>query len=56
MGKMTEEISTTSKGMQTIGTSKNHQVIIDEPQQMGGQDEGANLLVSLAGCEMCPIG
>ncbi|HFO2233280.1 TPA: OsmC family protein [Staphylococcus aureus] len=55
MAKMTENISAISKGMQTVGTSKNHQVIIDEPQQMGGTDEGANplatLLISLAGCE-----
>lgn len=55
MGKMIEKISATAKGMQTVGTSKNHQVIIDEPQKMGGQDEGANplgtLLISLAGCE-----
>lgn len=55
MDKMIEKISATSKGMQTVGTSKNHQVIIDEPQQMGGQDGGANplgtLLISLAGCE-----
>ncbi len=55
MGKMIEKISAAATGMQTVGTSKNHQVIIDEPQQMGGQDGGANplgtLLISLAGCE-----
>ncbi|MEQ6389947.1 OsmC family protein [Bacillaceae bacterium S4-13-58] len=55
MAKMIEKVTATSKGMKTVGISKNHQIIIDEPQQMGGQDEGANplgtLLISLAGCE-----
>ncbi|WP_020006281.1 OsmC family protein [Salinicoccus albus] len=55
MAKMIEKITATSKGMQTAARSKNHQLIIDEPQQMGGEDEGADplgtLLSSLAGCE-----
>ncbi len=55
MAKKIEQITATSKGMQTIAHSKGHQVIIDEPKQMGGKDEGANplgsFLASLAGCE-----
>ncbi|WP_423190223.1 OsmC family protein [Alkalibacterium sp. f15] len=55
MAKKIERITATSKGMQTIADSKGHQIIIDEPKQMGGKDEGANplgsFLASLAGCE-----
>ncbi|MDO6654962.1 OsmC family protein [Anaerobacillus sp. 1_MG-2023] len=55
MSKMIEKITAVSKGMNTTGDSKGHKVIIDEPAQMGGTDEGANplatLLISLAGCE-----
>ncbi|TFB24061.1 OsmC family peroxiredoxin [Filobacillus milosensis] len=55
MSTMVEEIKASAKGMQTVGHSKDHQIIIDEPSSMGGRDEGANplgtLLVSLAGCE-----
>ncbi|MFB4165677.1 OsmC family protein [Alteribacillus sp. JSM 102045] len=55
MAKMNEKITAVSKGMNTKGMSHNHQVVIDEPANMGGTDEGANplatLLISLAGCE-----
>ncbi|MEK4649584.1 MULTISPECIES: OsmC family protein [Exiguobacterium] len=41
--------------MYTEGISHNHEVIIDEPKNMGGTDQGANplatLLISLTGCE-----
>ncbi|WP_035051007.1 OsmC family protein [Carnobacterium pleistocenium] len=55
MAKKIERITATSKGMQTIINSKGHEIIIDEPLQMGGKDEGANplgaFIASLAGCE-----
>jgi putative redox protein len=55
MSKLTERITAVSEGMQTKATSKQHTMIIDEPQNMGGKDEGPNplatLLGALAGCE-----
>lgn len=52
---MNEKITAVSKGMKTEGKSYGHTVVIDEPANMGGTDEGANplatLLVSLVGCE-----
>ncbi|WP_281976251.1 OsmC family protein [Halobacillus litoralis] len=55
MAKMNEKITAVSKGMNTEGKSHGHTVVIDEPANMGGTDEGANplatLLVSLVGCE-----
>ncbi len=52
---MIEKITAVSKGMNTTGKSHDHTVVIDEPANMGGTDEGANplatLLISLAGCE-----
>lgn len=52
---MVEQIKAVSKGMYTEGNSHDHKVIIDEPQNMGGTDQGANplatLLISLTGCE-----
>ncbi|MCF6138646.1 OsmC family protein [Pseudalkalibacillus berkeleyi] len=52
---MLEQITAVSKGMNTEGKSHEHSVVIDEPANMGGTDEGANplatLLISLAGCE-----
>jgi putative redox protein len=55
MPKNIEKITAVSEGMQTKAYSKQHEVIIDEPAQMGGKDEGVNplaaLLSSLAGCE-----
>ncbi|WLR53317.1 OsmC family protein [Bacillus tianshenii] len=41
--------------MQTKAVSNGHELILDEPAKMGGQDQGTNplgnMLVSLAGCE-----
>jgi uncharacterized OsmC-like protein len=55
MAKVTEHITSVSNGMQTKVTAKNHTLIIDEPANMGGKDEGANplatLLGALSGCE-----
>lgn len=55
MSKMTERVTAVSEEMQTKVRSANHHCIIDEPQAMGGKDEGANplgtLLGALAGCE-----
>ncbi|WCK52944.1 OsmC family protein [Aneurinibacillus sp. Ricciae_BoGa-3] len=55
MPKNIERVTAVSQGMQTKARSKNHEVIIDEPAAMGGQDTGANplgtLLSALAGCE-----
>jgi putative redox protein len=55
MAKVTEQITAVSQGMQTKVKSANHHFIVDEPQAMGGKDEGANplgtLLGALAGCE-----
>ncbi|WP_270180677.1 OsmC family protein [Alkalihalobacillus sp. CinArs1] len=52
---MIEKITAVSKGMNTEGLSHGHKIVIDEPANMGGTDEGANplatLLASLAGCE-----
>jgi putative redox protein len=55
MSKMIERITAVSEGMQTKARSKHHHIIIDEPRDMGGKDEGPNplgtLLGALAGCE-----
>jgi uncharacterized OsmC-like protein len=55
MPKNIERITAVSEGMQTRAQVKNHTLIIDEPQHMGGKDEGPNplgtLLSALAGCE-----
>ncbi|MBH8605740.1 OsmC family protein [Thermoactinomyces sp. CICC 10522] len=55
MPKNIERITAVSQGMQTKARSKNHEIIIDEPPVMGGQDTGPNplgtLLSALAGCE-----
>ncbi|PSL44406.1 putative OsmC-like protein [Salsuginibacillus halophilus] len=53
--KMTFQAKGSSQNMQTTVTTGNHQVTIDEPPNMGGEDTGpdplGNLLASLAGCE-----
>ncbi|WP_175616057.1 OsmC family protein [Piscibacillus halophilus] len=50
-----EKITASTIGRQTVGYSKDHKIIIDEPPSMGGNDEGPNplgtLLISLVGCE-----
>jgi putative redox protein len=55
MAKVTERITGVSQGMQTKVTAEKHHFIVDQPQTMGGKDEGANplttLLGALAGCE-----
>lgn len=55
MARYVEKISAVSTGMMTKATSKQHVLSIDEPPQMGGQDQGPNplgtLLSALAGCE-----
>lgn len=53
--KMSFEVKGSTENMKTELTSGQHLMIIDEPPNMGGQDEGSdpltNLLASLAGCE-----
>lgn len=53
--KMEFEVTGEAKGMRAELTSKQHTIIIDEPENMGGADTGpdplANMLASLAGCE-----
>jgi putative redox protein len=53
--KMSFEVTGTTNGMTTELDSKNHRIVIDEPESMGGADKGqdplSNLLASLAGCE-----
>ncbi|PBB06521.1 OsmC family protein [Salimicrobium humidisoli] len=55
MAEKHELVTAISKGMNTKAESEGHNVVIDEPANMGGTDEGANplgtLLASLAGCE-----
>ncbi|MED1204142.1 OsmC family protein [Heyndrickxia acidicola] len=55
MANVTERITGVSQGLQTKVRSVNHHFIVDEPQAMGGKDEGSNplatLLGALAGCE-----
>ncbi|WP_078429596.1 OsmC family protein [Alkalihalobacterium alkalinitrilicum] len=49
------QITSESKGMQTVINAGKHTITIDEPADMGGNDTGADpltiLLSSLAGCE-----
>jgi putative redox protein len=53
--QMTFHVTGSSKGMQTVVSSKQHTITIDEPPAMGGQDTGPDplttLLGALAGCE-----
>lgn len=52
---MIEKVTAVSKGMYTEGQAGSHTIRIDEPESMGGGDQGANplatLLVALVGCE-----
>lgn len=54
MSKIIERVTAVSQGMQTKARSNHHELIIDEPTNMGGKDTGANplgtLLGALAGC------
>lgn len=53
--KMTFDVTGTTDKMKADLRSKQHEIIIDEPPEMGGSDKGqdpiSNLLASLAGCE-----
>lgn len=53
--KMTFHVTGTSEKFKTTVKSKQHEIIIDEPPAVGGNDEGPDplsyLLASLAGCE-----
>ncbi|MFC4737279.1 OsmC family protein [Bacillus daqingensis] len=53
--KMSFEVTGSSKGMTSELQAKDHTIVIDEPESMGGADKGqdplSNLLASLAGCE-----
>ncbi|WP_227394665.1 OsmC family protein [Jeotgalibacillus aurantiacus] len=53
--KMSFKVDGFTENMKTELTSGQHLIIIDEPPNMGGQDEGpdplTNMLASLAGCE-----
>lgn len=55
MSEQTFTIKTNSKGLKTNIEAGEHSLVIDEPQSMGGTNEGADplstLLGSLAGCE-----
>lgn len=55
MANQTFTVQTNSKGLKTDVKAGEHNLIIDEPQSMGGTNEGADplstLLGSLAGCE-----
>lgn len=56
MSQHTVEITSQSEGMKSdVNAGGGHKLVIDEPQQMGGTDQGADplatMLGSLAGCE-----
>jgi len=54
MKKTIKTRATWESGMRVDVQARNHTVVIDQPEQMGGQDAGANpmeiLLFSLGGC------
>lgn len=54
MSKMNIQVTGKSEGMKTLVKAGKHEVVVDEAEQMGGNDEGANplqyLLTALAGC------
>lgn len=54
MGKMKMQVSGHSEGMKSIVKAGKHEVIVDEAEQMGGTNEGANplqyMLSALVGC------
>ncbi|RSL31844.1 OsmC family peroxiredoxin [Salibacterium salarium] len=53
--KMSFEVTGHTEKMKSNLEAKNHSIVIDEPPEMGGTDQGpdplSNLLASLAGCE-----
>ncbi|WP_046175719.1 OsmC family protein [Domibacillus indicus] len=53
--KMTFHVSGASEKFKTTIKSKQHEIILDEPKEIGGSDAGPDplsyLLASLAGCE-----
>ncbi|SES28756.1 OsmC family protein [Salipaludibacillus aurantiacus] len=53
--KMTFQVTGETNNMRADLKSKQHEIIIDEPANMGGTDKGqdpmSNMLASLAGCE-----
>lgn len=55
LDKMTFHVTGKSEKMKTAIKAKQHEIIIDEPEVVGGNDEGPDplsyLLASLAGCE-----
>lgn len=55
MEKMTFAVTTTSDGMATTATAREHTVVIDADAQMGGKEMGPNpmetVLSALAACE-----
>ena len=54
MAKMKMQVTGTSEGMKTLVKAGKHEIIVDEAEQMGGNNAGANplqyLLTALAGC------
>lgn len=55
MSNVQMRVKATAEGAKVEAKAKKHTIIIDEPEQQGGTDEGANpletLLAALAGCE-----
>jgi putative redox protein len=55
MAKAIVKITSITDGVQTITQAHQHRVITDEPEKVGGKDQGPNplevLLAALAGCE-----
>ncbi|KGP92135.1 osmotically inducible protein C [Pontibacillus chungwhensis BH030062] len=55
MSNVQMRVKATAEGTKVEAKAKKHTIIIDEPKQQGGTDEGANpletLLAALAGCE-----
>ncbi|WP_121439779.1 OsmC family protein [Salisediminibacterium halotolerans] len=55
VSKMEFEVTGATDKMKTQVEGAGHSIVIDEPQNMGGNDEGpdplTNMLASLAGCE-----
>lgn len=54
MRKMNMQVVGNSEGMKSVVRAGKHEIIVDEAEQMGGNNEGANplqyMLTALAGC------